>query len=100
MSLPKLSKPKRLIQNIVIIVAMIYVFGTAGTAYFSPGTIEDSDGKLSEFQQLTLDNSSILIVVIISGAIGAIALDRSNSENTELIDKLIDKLHGNAPSAI
>ena len=90
-----LPKTKNLIQNIVIIAAMCYVFGTA---YFAPSLIDDGKGKFSEFQQITLDNSSILIVVIIAGAIVAIKLDKQNSQTEALIAKLIDELKASKPT--
>lgn len=96
-AIPKLPKTKKKIQNIVIITAMIYVFGTAGMAFFAPDMLEDDKGNLTAFQQVTLDNSGILIIVIISGAIGAIALDKHNSQNTEVIDKLIEELGKSKP---
>jgi len=93
-----LRKTKNLIQNIVIIAAMCYIFGTAGTAYFAPSLIDDGQGKFLEFQQITLDNSSILIVVIIAGTIVAIKLDKRDSQTEALIVKLIDELKASKPS--
>jgi len=96
--LPSLPKTKNKIQNIVIIVAMVYVFGTSGAGFFYPEILEDDNGEFSPFQQTTLDNSSILIVVIISEAIGAIALDKRNDKQSEeLIKKLIDKIPDTKP---
>ena len=77
---------------------MRYVFGTAGTAYFVPSLIDDGQGKFSEFQQITLDNSSILIVVIIAGAIVAIKLDKRDLQTEALIAKPIDELKASKPS--
>ena len=87
-----LPKTKNLIQNIVIIVAMSYVFGTAGIAYFAPDLITNDQGAFSEFQQITLDNSSILIVVIIAGAIVAIKLDKRDSSTEKMVTDLIAAL--------
>ena len=90
-----LPKTKNLIQNIVIIAAMCYVFGTA---YFEPSLIDDGQGKFLEFQQITLNNSSILMVVIIAGTIVAIKLDKRDSQTEALIVKLIDELKASKPA--
>lgn len=93
-----LTKHKKLIQNAVIIVAIGYVFGTAGTAYFWPDLITDDLGVFSEFQKITLDNSTILIVVIVTGAITAIALDTRDKQSEEIINKLIERLAASKPN--
>ena len=94
----KLPKTKNTIQNFVIIIAMTFVFGVVGTGYFLPSYLEGVDGTLSTFQQATLNNFSILVIVIISGAIGAIALDKKGTQETQMTGKLIAAINDLDPT--
>jgi len=94
----KLPKTKNTIQNFVIIIAMTFVFGVVGTGYFFPSFLVVGTGALSTFQQATLNNFSILVIVIISGAIGAIALDKKGSQETQMTGKLIAAINDLDPN--
>lgn len=95
-----LPKTKNTIQNFVIIIAMTFVFSVVGTGYFAPSYLVGVDGALSTFQQATLNNFSILVIVIISGAIGAIALDKKGSQETQMTGKLIAAINDLDPNII
>jgi len=88
----KLPRTKNIIQNFVIVIAMLYVFGTSAVGYFAPQLLAGEDGELTGFQKQTLENSYILIVVIISGSIAAIALDKRDSQETDMVEKLLATL--------
>jgi len=96
----KLPATKNKIQNFVIIIAMFFVFSVVGTGYFFPTHLEGVNGTLSTFQQATLNNFSILVIVIISGAIGAIALDKKGSQETLMTGKLIAAINDLDPNII
>jgi len=85
----KLPPTKLMIQNAVIITAMIFVFGIVSTAFVMPGTFYQND-----FQKAVTDNSMILLVVIISGSITAIALNKRDGRTDELIKILLEKQFG------
>lgn len=82
----KLTSIKRAIQNAVIITAMIFVFGVVFLSYANPTAYYSSD-----FQKSVADNSMILIIVIISGSITAIALNKRDGRTDELIKLLLEK---------
>lgn len=84
-----LTPTKRIIQNSVIIGAMIFVFGVVGSAYVMPSMFYADD-----FQKSVADNSMILIVVIVSGSITALALNKRGDRTDELIKILLEKHHG------
>jgi len=84
-----LTPTKRMIQNAVIIAAMIFVFGVVGSAYVMPTMF-----YVGDFQKSVADNSMILIVVIVSGSITAIALNRRGDRTDELVKLLLEKHHG------
>ena len=82
----KLTPTKRAIQNAVIITAMIFVFGIVVSAFVNPTVFYTSD-----FQKSVADNSMILIIVIISGSITAIALNRRDGRTDLLVKLLLEK---------
>lgn len=96
----KLPKTKNKIQNLVIVCAMLFVFTVVGTGFFIPTYLEGENGTLSNFQQDTLNNFSILVVVIISGAIGAIALDKKGAQETQMTGKLIAAINDLDPNIV
>lgn len=96
----ELPRTKNMIQNFVIVIAMSYVFGTSAIGYFAPQFLAGDDGELTEFQKQTLENSYILIVVIISGSIAAIALDKRDSQESDTVKKLLATLDNIDPQII
>jgi len=85
----KLTPTKLAIQNTVIILVMIFVFGVVIAAFVMPTTF-----YVSDFQQSIAENAMILLIVIISGSITAIALNKRDPRNDELVKLLFEKQFG------
>lgn len=81
-----LTPTKLAIQNGVIITAMIFIFGIVAASFVMPSTF-----YVTDFQKNVSDNALILLVVIVSGSITAIALNRRDSRTDELLKAMIEK---------
>lgn len=85
----KLTPTKLAIQNVVIIIAMIFVFGVVAAAFTLPGTY-----YVTDFQKSVTDNFMILLIVIVSGSITAIALNKRDGRTDEMLKLLLEKQFG------
>lgn len=93
-----LSTTKLNIQNTVIVMALGFLFATASVGFFTPDLLTGTDDKLTGFQETILDNSVILTIVVIAGAVAAIKLDKRDDQMKEMIASLISALSLSKPA--